>query len=103
MYWVKDKRRLEEPTEFSNTHNEFTLREEIEASHKRELCKKEQKSKGEVMNTDNFQVKLESALKWERWEIELNSHLELIIGANDIALSYVIQEYTFPDHSEQAT
>ena len=51
------------------------------------------------MNTDNFQVKLESALKWERWEIELNSHLELIIGANDIALSYVIQEYTFPYHS----
>ena len=26
MYWVKDKRRLKEPTEFSNTHNEVTLR-----------------------------------------------------------------------------
>ena len=26
MYWAKDKRRLEEPTEFSNTHNEVMLR-----------------------------------------------------------------------------
>ena len=55
------------------------------------------------MITDDFQVKLETALKWERWEIELNSHLDMIIGANDFALSYVIREYTIPDHSKQAT
>ena len=53
------------------------------------------------MITDDFQVKLESALQWELWEIELNSHLDIIIGANDIALSYVIREYTIPDHSEK--
>ena len=55
------------------------------------------------MITDNFQVKLESALQWELREIELKSHLEIIIGANDIALSYVIQEYNILDHSKQAT
>ena len=55
------------------------------------------------MIVDNFQVKLESALQWELCEIELNSHLEIIIGAKNIVLSYVIQDYTIPDHSEQAT
>ena len=55
------------------------------------------------MITDDFQVKLESALQWELWEIELNSHLDIIIGANDIAFSYVIQEYNIQDHSKEAT
>ena len=38
------------------------------------------------MITDDFQVKLESAIQWERWEIELLGHLEMIVGANGIAL-----------------
>ena len=42
------------------------------------------------MITDDFQVKLESAIHWERWKIELLGHLEMIIGANGIALSYLI-------------
>ena len=37
MYWVKDKCRIEEPPEFYKTHNEVTLRSEIESAHKREL------------------------------------------------------------------
>ena len=40
MYWFKYKRRLKEPTEFSNTHNEVALRAEIETAHKREFCRK---------------------------------------------------------------
>jgi len=103
MYWAKDKRRLDEPIEFANTYNEGTLRAEIEAAHERETCRKEQKRKGEAMLTDDFQVKLESAIQWERWEIELNSHLEMIIGANGIALSYVVRANTQPDHSDQET
>ena len=55
------------------------------------------------MITDDFQVKLESALKWELWGIELNIHLEIIISANGIALSYVIRKYTILDHSKQET
>ena len=43
------------------------------------------------MITDEFQVKLEPAIQWERWEIEILSHLEIIVGANGIALSYVIR------------
>ena len=55
------------------------------------------------MITDDFQVKLDSALKWELWGIELNIHLEIIISANGIALSYVIRKYTILDHSKQET
>ena len=55
------------------------------------------------MITDEFQVKLESAIQWKRWEIELLGHLEMIVGANGIALSYVIRQNSVPDHSNQVT
>ena len=54
MYWIKDKHRLEEPTYFSNTHNEVTMIAEIEAELERELCRKERNRKGEAMITDDF-------------------------------------------------
>ena len=66
MYWVKDRCRLEETTEFSNKHNEVTLRAEIEAAHERELCRKEQMRKGEAIITDEFQFSFESEVHWER-------------------------------------
>ena len=42
------------------------------------------------MITNDFQVKLESAIQWEIWEIEILGYLEMIIGANGIAIYYVI-------------
>ena len=53
------------------------------------------------MITNDFQVKLESAIQWEIWEIELLGHLEMIIGANGIAMSYVIRQNSVPDHRDQ--
>ena len=53
------------------------------------------------MITDDFQVKLESAIQWERWEIELLGHLEMIVGANGIALSYVIHQNFVLNHINQ--
>ena len=38
------------------------------------------------MITNDFQVKLESEIQWEIWEIELLGHLEMIVGANDIVM-----------------
>ena len=35
------------------------------------------------------------------WEIELLNHLEMIVGANGIALSYVIRQNSVSDHSDQ--
>ena len=49
------------------------------------------------MITDDFLFKLESAIQWERWEIELLRHLEMIVGANGIALSYVIRHNSVLD------
>ena len=53
------------------------------------------------MINDDFQVKLESAIQWERREIELLGYLKMIVGANGIALSYVIRKNYVPDYSVQ--
>ena len=53
------------------------------------------------MITDDFQVKLESEIQWERWEIDLLGHLEMIVGDNGIVLSYVICQNSVTDHSDQ--
>ena len=63
MYWVKDQRRLRETTKIFNYVDEPTLRTMIEEANEQEPCKKKQKRKGEGMITDDFQVKLESAIK----------------------------------------
>ena len=55
------------------------------------------------MITDDFQIKLKSEIQWEIWEIELLGHLEMIVGANSIALSYVILQNSLPDHMDQLT
>ena len=55
------------------------------------------------MITNDFQVKLESAIQWERWEIDILGHLEMIVGANGIALSYVIRQNSVPDNSNKLT
>ena len=75
----------------------------IEEAKERESRRKEQKRKGEVMITGDFQVELESEIQWERWEIDLLVHLEMIIGANEIALSYVIRQNSVPYHSNKLT
>ena len=61
----------------------------------------EQKRKGEAVITDEFQVKLESTIQSKIWEIELLGHLEMIVGANGIKLSYVIHKNSVPYHINQ--
>ena len=50
-----------------------------------------------------FQVQLETATQWDRWEIELESNLKMIIGAKGIDLSYVIREDDDPNLVDQET
>ena len=73
-------------TNIFNGVDEPTLHMMTEEANKRESCRKEQKRKGEETIANYFQVKLESAIQWERWEIELLGHLEMIVGSNGIAL-----------------
>ena len=71
----------------------------IQAANERKQCQVDQKKKGESLLTDNFQVRLEAADQWERWLIELQSTLKMIIGTKGIALEYVIRKIirqTFP-------
>ena len=55
------------------------------------------------MITMAFQVQLETATYRDRWEIELESNLEMIIGAKGIALSYVIREDDDTNLADQET
>ena len=40
----------------------------------------------ESLITTTFQVQLETASQWDRWYVELESNLKMIIGAKGIAL-----------------
>ena len=55
------------------------------------------------MITAEFQVQLETDTQWDRWVIELESNLKIIIGAKGIAISYVIREDDDPNLADQET
>ena len=55
------------------------------------------------MITTSFQVQLEASRKWYRWVVELESNLQMIIGAQGIPLSYVIRVNDAPDQTELET
>ena len=101
MHWVKDKHRLAEPAKFPLGTKQIQFTEAIQAANERKQCRVDQKKKGESLLTNDFQVNLESADQWERWLIELQSTLKMIIGAKGIALNYVIRQNDTPDLSDQ--
>ena len=53
------------------------------------------------MITYEFQVKSKSEIQWEIWEIDIIGHLEMVVGANGIALSYVICQNSILSHSHE--
>ena len=102
MQWVKDKHRLAKPAKFPFGTTQIQFTEVIQAANKCKQCRVDQKKKGESLLTKYFQVKLEAADQWVIWLIELQSTLEMIIGAKGIALNYVIRKNDTPDLSDQA-
>ena len=101
--WVKDRFRLEEETVFENGSTRQAFINAIDDASKRKKSRTNQRKAGESLVTTAFQVKLETAMQWDRWIIELESNLKMIIGASGIALSYVIRENDAPDLTEQVT
>ena len=55
------------------------------------------------MITTCFQVQLEAAGKKDRWVVDLERNLKMIVGAKGIPLSYVIRENNAPDQTERDT
>ena len=101
MHWVKDKNRLDEPSGFPIGTTQLKFTEDIQAANERKQCRVYQKKKGESLLTNNFQVKLEAANQWERWLMDLQSTLKIIIGAKGIAIGYMIRQNDMPDLSNQ--
>ena len=86
MHWVKEKHWLAKYAKLPLKTTQIQFTEAIQAANERKQCQVDQKKKGESLLTNDFQVKLESADQWERWLIELQSTLKMIIGVKGIAL-----------------
>ena len=82
------------------TQIQFT--EAIQAANEHKQCRVDQKKEGESLLTKDFEAKLEAADQWERWLIELQSTLKMIIGVKGIALDYVIRQHDTPYLSNQS-
>ena len=77
--WVKDRARLKENDEFEDRTDRATFITTIEEATERRKCRITQKKIGESLITATFQVQLETASQWDRWRIELESILKMII------------------------
>ena len=97
MDWVKDKVRLDEPTEFEAGTDRAEFITQLKKASERKKCRTNQKKIGDSLITSSFQVQLETATQWDRWIVELESNLKMIIGSKGIALSYIIRENDDPD------
>ena len=58
---------------------------------------------GEYLIRTNFQVHIKDAGKWYSWVVELESNQKVIVGAQEIPLSYVIRENDAPGQTERDT
>ena len=90
MDWVKDKVRLDKPTDFKAGTYRAELIAQLKEDLERKKCRTDQKNISDSLITSSFQVHLETATQWDRWIAELESNLKMIIRSKIIALSYVI-------------
>ena len=96
VLWVKDQARVDEPLEFPNNTTAAALRAALASSLERERRRKDQKKAGESYLDSEFNIKLKSAVQWEKWYEELQATLGQIIGVRGVPLSYVIRETETP-------
>ena len=50
-----------------------------------------------------LQVQIEAAGQWDRWMVDLESNLKIIVGAQGIPFSYLIRYNDAPDQTERDT
>ena len=67
--------------EFETETPQAEFIEAIEEASERKECRINQKKTVESLITTALQVQLETAAQWDRWAIELESNLKMIIGA----------------------
>ena len=89
--WVKDKTCLGEESPFTDGTTRLKLIYKLEEATTRKKCRKEQKKVGESLITTSFQIQLEASGQWDRWAMDLESNLKMIVGAQGTPLSYVIR------------
>ena len=84
---MKDKTHFEKEASFTDETTTQELVHELEEATSRKNCRKEKKKVGESFITTSFQVHLEAARQWDRWVVELESNLKIVVGSQGIPLS----------------
>ena len=91
MLWVRDQERIGEIAEFANGTTAAQLNRTLLTASEREKRRKDQKRTGEGLIDSTFNNKLKSQSQWEKWNVEVEALLGVIIGVKGIPLSYVIR------------
>ena len=100
---IDNRFRIEEGDIFEHGTTQQVFIKAIDDSSKRKKSHKIQQKALESLITNTFQVKIEMATQWDFWIIVLESNFKMIIGANEIALSYVILTKNTPEPTTQPT
>ena len=94
--WAKDFVRIDKKPIIDANLGQEEIHKMLQEAMERDRLRKNQKSIGEGLISQHFQVKLKSQGQWEKWMAELRSTLNSIIGVNGVPLTYVIRKIELP-------
>ena len=96
VLWVQDMMRAEQTPRFPNAMIRDSFIQLLDASLVRDRNRKSQKKVGESYHNVEFNAKLKSQGHCEKFEEELQSTLENIVGSKGVPLTYVIRKEEAP-------
>ena len=91
VLWVKDRVRANLPVSFPNGTTRDIFIQLLKDALTRDRQRREQKKTGESYLDQTFNNRLKSQSQWDKFNEELESTLEMIIGVRGVPLSYVIR------------
>lgn len=100
MLYVKDQDRIGLSLGIKESVEQEKFLQDLQEARQRHERKSDIKKNGKALITAEFQTKLKGRSQWERWNIELISTLNGIIGINGTPLSYVIRGNEQPEYDE---
>jgi hypothetical protein len=89
--WVKDKVRLDEIPEFSDTTTQVDFASQIDEAQRRDTIRKERMKTGELLSSVRIDPPLKSSAGWEGWMVAVEAALTLACGSKGVPLSYIIR------------
>ena len=98
--WVQDMIRAGQDVEFIDGTTRAEFIQALDESFTRHRRRIDQKKIGESFHDHSFNTKLKSQAQWQKFTVELESTLSMIIGTAGAALTYVIRADEAPIFDE---